>query len=217
MLVGERMTKPAITIRPETAMPEALALMRKEHIRRLPVVDKNGKLVGIVSEADLMKASPSEATSLSIYEVTYLLSKLTIDRIMTRKVITATEDTPLEEAARLMADNGIGGLPVMRGKDVVGIITETNLFRIFLELFGARRAGVRLTVSVPDKPGQLAGLAKAISEVGGNIIALGSFLGETPGLGLVTLKVEGVKTGVLKKAVEPFVEKIVDIRLTSGV
>jgi acetoin utilization protein AcuB len=217
MLVGERMTKPAITIRPETAMPEALALMRKEHIRRLPVVDKNGKLVGIVSEADLMKASPSEATSLSIYEVTYLLSKLTIDRIMTRKVITVTEDTPLEEAARIMADHGIGGLPVMRGKDVVGIITETNLFRIFLELFGARRAGVRLTVSVPDQPGQLASLARAITDVGGNIIALGSFLGETPGKGLVTLKVEGVKTAALKKAVQPFVEKIVDIRQTSGV
>lgn len=217
MLVGERMTKPAITIRPETVMPEALALMRKEHIRRLPVVDKNGKLVGIVSEADLMKASPSEATSLSIYEVTYLLSKLTIDRIMTRKVITVTEDTPLEEAARIMADHSIGGLPVMRGKDVVGIITETNLFRIFLELFGARRAGVRLTVSVPDQPGQLAKLAKAISEAGGNIIALGSFLGETPGHGLVTLKVEGVKTDVLKKVVKPFVEKVVDIRQTSGV
>ncbi len=94
MLVGERMTKPAITVRPETSMPDALDLMRKEHIRRLPVVNKRGELVGIVTEADLPKASPSEATSLSIYEVTYLLSKLTIERIMTRKVITVTEDTP---------------------------------------------------------------------------------------------------------------------------
>jgi len=217
MLVGERMTKPAITVRPETTMPDALNLMRKEHIRRLPVVNKNGELVGIVTEADLQKASPSEATSLSIYEVTYLLSKLTIDRIMTRKVITTDEDCPLEEAARLMADNSIGGLPVMRGKNVVGIITETNLFRIFLELFGARRAGIRLTVSMPDRPGQLAGLAKAISELGGNIIALGSFTGEIPGQGVVTLKVEDVEMDDLKKAVNPFVEKIVDVRLTSGV
>jgi len=217
MLVGERMTKPAITVRPETTMPDALNLMRKEHIRRLPVVNKNGELVGIVTEADLQKASPSEATSLSIYEVTYLLSKLTLDRIMTRKVITTDEDCPLEEAARLMADNSIGGLPVMRGKNVVGIITETNLFRIFLELFGARRAGIRLTVSMPDRPGQLAGLAKAISELGGNIIALGSFTGEIPGQGVVTLKVEDVEMDDLKKAVNPFVEKIVDVRLTSGV
>jgi len=211
------MTKPAITVRPETAMPDALDLMRKEHIRRLPVVNKRGELVGIVTEADLLKASPSEATSLSIYEVTYLLSKLTIDRIMTRKVITITEDTPLEEAARIMADNAIGALPVMRGKEVVGIITETNLFRIFLELFGARRAGIRLTVSVPDKPGQLANLARAICDAGGNIIALGSFLGETTGQGLITLKVEGVKMEDLIKAIKPFVEKIIDVRLTSGV
>ena len=77
MLVGERMSKPVITIRPETPMPEALDLMHKEHIRRLPVVNKHGEMVGIVTEADLFKASPSEATSLSIYEVTYLLGKLT--------------------------------------------------------------------------------------------------------------------------------------------
>lgn len=216
MLVGERMTKPAITIRPETTMPDALDLMRKDHIRRLPVINRKGELVGIVTEADLLKASPSEATSLSIYEITYLLSKLTIERIMTRKVITVTEDTPLEEAARIMADHGIGALPVMRGKDVVGIITETDLFRIFLELFGARCAGVRLTVSLTDRPGQLAGLAKAITEVGGNIIALGSFLGETSGQGIVTLKVEGVEMGALKKAVQPYVDKIIDARMTTG-
>ncbi len=217
MLVGERMTKPAITVRPETTMPDALELMRKDHIRRLPVVNKKGDLVGIVTEADLLKASPSEATSLSIYEIPSLLSKLTVDRIMTRKVITVTEDTPLEEAARIMADHGIGGLPVMRGKDVIGIITETNLFRMFLELFGARRAGIRLTVCLPDKPGELANLSKAISEAGGNIIALGSFLGETPEKGEVTLKVEGVAMDALKKVVRPLVEKISDIRETSGV
>ncbi len=217
MLVGERMTKPAITIRPETPMPDALDLMRKEHIRRLPVVDKRGTLVGIVTEADLLKASPSEATSLSIYEVTYLLSKLTIDRIMTRKVITVSEDTPLEEAARIMADNGIGGMPVMRHKEVVGMITETDLFCIFLELLGARRAGIRVTVTVPDKPGQLASLTKAIHDKGGNIISLGTFLGETASKGEVTFKVDGIKKEALEKAIQPFVDKITDIRKTSGV
>jgi acetoin utilization protein AcuB len=217
MLVGERMTKPAITVRPETSMPDALDLMHKEHIRRLPVVDKRGALVGIVTEGDLLKASPSEATSLSIYEVTYLLSKLTLDRIMTRKVITITEDTPLEEAARIMADHEIGGLPVVRGKAVVGMITETTLFRIFLELLGARRAGIRVTVSVPDKPGELANLAKAVHAAGGNILALGTFMGESAAEGVVTIKVEGVKMDALKKAIQPYVKKIMDIRTTSGV
>ena len=217
MLVGERMTKPAITARPETPIPDALALMHNERIRRLPVVNKRGELIGIVTEADLLKASPSEATSLSIYEITYLLSKLTLERIMTRQVITVTEDIPVEEAAPIMADNGISGLPVMRGKELVGIITETNLFRIFLELLGARRAGVRITASVPDTPGELANLSKAIQDVGGNIVALGTFLGETPAKGLITLKVDGVDMEPLKKAIQPFVEKIMDIRMTSGV
>ncbi len=215
MLVGERMSRPVITIRPETPMPEALDLMHKEHIRRLPVVNKHGELVGIITEADLQKASPSEATSLSIYEVTYLLSKLTIDRIMTRQVITTTEDVPVEEAARIMADHHFSGLPVMRGKDLIGIITETNLFRIFLELLGARRAGIRVTVSLPDKPGELAGLTKAVQNLGGNIIALGTFMGESPSQGLVTFKVEGVMMDELKKAIQPLVDQIIDIRATT--
>jgi acetoin utilization protein AcuB len=211
------MTKPAITIRPETSMPDALDLMHKEHIRRLPVVDKRGQLVGIVTETDLLKASPSEATSLSIYEITYLLSKLPVERLMTRKVITVDEDMPLEEAARIMADNNIGGLPVMRGKEVVGMITETTLFRIFLELLGGRLAGIRVTASVPDKPGQLAKIAQAIFEQGGNIIALGAFLGETTAKREMTFKVDGVKMDTLKKALQPYVDKIIDIRMTSGV
>lgn len=217
MLVGERMSKPVITVRPDTSMPEALDMMRKEHIRRLPVVNQRGELIGIVTETDLLKASPSEATSLSIYEVTYLLSKLTVDRIMTRKVITTTEDTPLEEAALIMTDNNFSGLPVMRGKELVGIITESNLFRIFLELLGARRAGIRVTVSLPDKPGELANLTRAIHNAGGNIIALGTAMGESPAEGWVTFKVEGVEMEPLKKAIQPLVKKVIDIRLTKAV
>ena len=216
MLVGERMSKPVITVRPETPMPEALDLMHKEHIRRLPVVNKQGELVGIVTEADLFKASPSEATSLSIYEVTYLLGKLTLDRIMSKEVVTVTEDTPLEEAARIMADHHFSGLPVMRGKELVGMITETSLFRIFLELLGARRAGIRVTVSLLDKPGELANLTKTVTELGGNFIALGTFMGDSPSTGVVTFKVEGVKLEELQKVLTPLVEKLIDIRDTKA-
>ena len=216
MLVGERMTKPVISVHPETTMPDALDLMRKEHIRRLPVVDKHGTLVGIISQGDLLKASPSQATSLSIHEMTYLLSKLPVEQIMTRNVITVSEEMPLEDAARIMADNEIGGLPVLRGTEVVGIVTETTLFRIFLELLGARQAGIRITAAVANTPGELAGLTKAIFELGGNILALGTFTGDSPSKGLFTLKVAGVEIEPLKKAISPFVEKIIDIRMTPG-
>jgi len=216
MLVGERMSKPVITVKPETPMPEALDLMHKEHIRRLPVVNKRGELAGIVTEGDLQKASPSEATSLSIYEVTYLLSKLTVERIMSKEVVTVTEDTPLEEAARIMADHHFSGLPVMRGKNMVGMITETGLFRIFLELLGARRGGIRVTVSLLDKPGELAGLTRAVTELGGNIISLGTFMGDSPATGLVTFKVEGVKLEALKQVLQPLVDRLIDIRDTKA-
>jgi acetoin utilization protein AcuB len=208
------MTRPVITVRPETPIQDALQLMRTDHIRRAPVVDEQGHLVGIVAERDLLEASPSDATSLSIWEVHYLLSKITVDRIMTRKVVTVTEDTPIEEAARVMADNKIGGLPVMRGNEVVGIVTETDLFKVFLELLGAREAGVRLSALVPDRPGELAKLTTAITKAGGNILALVVFLGESTENRLVTAKVEGIDQATLRKLIEPLVERIVDLRTT---
>lgn len=212
MLVGERMSKPVLTVTPDIPVQEALAAMRKEHIRRFPVVDKHGQLLGIVSESDLLNASPSEATSLSVWEINYLLSKITVERVMAKEVITVTEDTPIEEAARIMADKKIGALPVMKGEKLVGIITETNLFRIFLELLGARSDGVRLSVMIKDEPGGIANIAGAIIDAGGNIVALVTTAGDAPGYGQVTMKVQGVPLEKLSKAVWPFVEKVIDIR-----
>lgn len=214
MLVGERMSRPVISIHPDMPIQDALNLMHKEHLRRLPVVDKRGKLVGIVSERDLLHASPSDATSLSVWELNYLISKITVDRIMTKDVITITEDTPLEEAARLMADGKVGCMPVMHDDEMVGIITETDLFKVFLELLGARESGVRLSVLLPDLPGELAKLTQAIFNLDGNIIALGTFLGESPENREVTIKVGGVELQVLKEAVEPIVDRLIDIRET---
>src|SRR5512138_2685243 len=168
MLVGERMSRPVITINPEMPVHDALALFRKEHIRRAPVINKDGKLVGIVSDKDLLNASPSPVTSLSVWEINYLISKIQVSEVMTRKVISVKAETPIEEAARVMADNKFGGLPVMDDGHVVGIITETDLFKLLLELMGAREQGVRVTVQVSDTPGQLARLTKAIAEAGGS-------------------------------------------------
>lgn len=211
MLVGERMSHPVIIIPPDMPVVDALNLMRREHIRRTPVV-KDGKIVGIVSDKDLLNASPSPATSLSIWEMNYLLSKIQVKDVMTKNVFTVTEDTPIEEAARIMADNKIGGLPVMRGKEVSGMITETDLFKIFLELMGAREAGVRVTVLIHEERGQLARLTQAISNQGGNFVAFGQFTGETSSNRLVTFKVAGLSAQEVQEITTPLVEKVVDIR-----
>ncbi len=200
MLVGERMTPRPITVNEDTSLPEALELMRRGKIRRLPVLDKHGKLVGIVTELDLLRASPSPATTLSIYEIPYLLSKVKMRDIMTREVITVTEDTPIEEAARIMADNKIGGLPVLRDDKLVGIITETDIFKLMLELFGARHSGIRVTLSVPEEKGVLAKVTGKIAEIGGNIIALGTAAGEDPTTSTIILRVTEVSEDALVAA-----------------
>ncbi len=214
MFVSERMTHPVITAHPDLPIQDALALMRQENIRRLPVVDSRGRLVGMVSDRDLLHASPSDATSLSVWELNYLLSKITIDQIMTKEVISVTGDTPIEEAARIMADSKIGGLPVLKDNELIGIITETDLFKIFLELLGAREAGVRATVLVPDVPGELAKLTTTIRNLGGNVVAMVQALGASSENRMVTIKVAGVDLEVLREALDPVVIEIIDLRST---
>ena len=215
MLVGDRMSHPVITVPPDMPVVDALNLMRVEHIRRTPVVDDKGKLVGIVSDKDLLNASPSAATTLSVWEINYLLSKITVADVMTKEVVTITEDTPIEEAARIMADNKIGGLPVTRDGKVVGIITETDLFKILLEMMGARAQGVRVSILVPNVRGELALITKAIAEAGGYIISLGTFAGEDPSNALLTIKLQGLTEEEVREALKGLVEKFEDLRTMS--
>jgi acetoin utilization protein AcuB len=213
MLVYERMTRHPITISPDTPVAEALNMMRENKVRRFPVIDrKSAKLVGIVTEKELLYASPSPVTSLSIHEIHYLMSKITVNEVMTTDVVTVAEDTAIEEAALLMVDNGIGALPVMRGQQLVGIITETDLFKTFIELFSAREQGVRLTLLVPEVKGELATLTQAISELGGNIISLGTFQGEDMTNRLLTIKVAEVSREELLSKMQDLGVKVVDVR-----
>jgi len=212
MLVKDRMSRHPITVTTDVHIDEALKMMRDNKVRRLPVVDKDGRLVGIVSEMDLLYASPSPATSLSVYEIHYLLARITVQDVMTKEVISVEEDTPLEEAARIMVDNKVGGLPVVRDGKLVGIITETDLFKIFLELLGAREKGVRLTLQVPNKKGVLASITSQIAQMGGDIISLGTFLGKDPTEGLITVKVAEVPQDQLVGALETPEMKLVDVR-----
>jgi acetoin utilization protein AcuB len=147
-----------------------------------------------------------------MHEISYLLSKLTVDEVMTRNPVTVTEDTPIEEAARLMMDHGIDALPVMRGQQLIGIVTETDLFKTFIELFSAREAGVRLTLLVPEVRGELFTLTQAISEMGGNILSLGTFQGEDPTNRLLTVKVAGVDETALIAKLQEVGAEVIDTR-----
>ena len=212
MLVKERMSHHPITITPDTSLHDALRIMREEKIRRLPVLDKKGKLVGIVLEKDLLYASPSPATSLSVYELNYLVSRIKVQDLMGRDVITVCEDCPLEEAARVMADNHISGLPVMRGDTLVGMITESDLFKTFLELLGARIRGLRVAIKVPEQPGFLARLTQSLAAHGANIISLGTFYGDDPTNREIVFKVQGIEQPVMDEIIKSLNVELVDIR-----
>ena len=196
MLIIERMTPNPVTITRETTVRQALEIVGKRKLRHLPVLDNSEVLVGIVSEKDLLRANCEDS----------------IETVMTTEVITVTEYTALEEAARIMADKKISSLPVMRGSRLVGIITETDLFKVFLELLGAREEGVRLTMLIPEEKGMLASLTGEIASMGGNILALGTFMGEDPTNRMVTAKVADVPSEKLVAIMEALGMEILDVR-----
>jgi acetoin utilization protein AcuB len=213
MFVRDRMSSPVVTITPKTPYQDALKLMRDHQFRRLPVVNKKGKLVGIVSERDLLYAAPSSATTLSVWEISYLLSKIQVRGLMTREVITTTPDTPVEDAAHLMVINKIGGLPVAdESGRVVGIITETDIFKSFEEMFAGGHSGLRLTLEVPEGRDVLSELFKAISGVGGRVVSVGSFYGPVSGEQALVVKVQDVSRGQVISALETLGDHVVDAR-----
>jgi acetoin utilization protein AcuB len=153
------------------------------------LVDKNRKMIGVVTQTDLLHASPSAATSLTMWEITYLLGQIKVREVMTRDVQSIGEDATLEEAARIMVNNKIGSLPVVRDGFPVGIITESDIFQVFLEMMGAREQGIRLTLLAPYVKGSMAQITSAITEAGGLILAFDTFLGEDPSNWGCTIKV----------------------------
>ena len=216
MLVGERMTRNPVTIEETASIDDGLHLMRERKVRRLPVLDASGKMVGIVSDKDLLHAAPSPATSLSVHELHYLLAKLTIKQVMSSPVISVSSDTPLEEAARVMADNKIGGLPVLDGEQLVGIITETDVFKILAELLGARTPGLRVTLRVRQGKGVLAKLAQALSSLGANIISFATYASDTPDRPLIMLKVSDIDPASVRSALANLDAEIKDFRVQQG-
>ena len=160
MFVKQWMTADPQTVTSRTPVMEAMHLLREGGFRRLPVVQE-GKLVGFVTDRDLKEATPSKASTLSVYELNYLLSKLTVRDIMEMSVLTVAPDDPIEKAALLMEENKVSGLPVVEGDKVVGILTITDLLGTFVDVLGLREGGTRVTVFLPDEPGILMRVAEA--------------------------------------------------------
>lgn len=168
MLVRDAMTADPTPVSTDTPMMEAMQRLREGGYRRLPVVDGD-RLVGIVTDRDLKEAAPSKATTLSVYELNYLLAQMRVRDVMREPVITVRPSDPIERAALLMEEHRISGLPVVDGGRLVGIVTITDLLHAFVGFLGIREGGTRVTIEVPDEPGVLARAARAAAP--SNIVA----------------------------------------------
>ncbi|ABO49790.1 putative signal-transduction protein with CBS domains [Desulforamulus reducens MI-1] len=164
MFVKDCMTTSPVTISKGTPILDALEKMKKLKIRQLPVTDK-GRLVGLVTERELLTVTPSPATTLSIFEMNYLLSKMVVGEVMVKDPITVNPETTMEEAALIMRENKIGSMLVMEEDELVGIITQTDIFDAFIEFFGLRKAATRLVLQVYDRVGAIADLTDIIRDM----------------------------------------------------
>jgi acetoin utilization protein AcuB len=191
-----------VTVGPQDSFRQAMTLIRQKGIRHLPVVE-GGRLVGIVTDRDIRQASPSPATSLEIHELHYLLEKVKVQEIMTRKVYTVSPDTPIEEAARLMLTHRIGGLPVVRGETLVGILTETDILAAFVDVMGLHQNHTRLELVLEDQPGAFLEVCRIIQEQGGDIasVVTATASGHGEQKRILIFRLEGVQ-------VDPLVERL---------
>lgn len=172
MFVINRMTKNPMTVIADTKVDEVAHLMKKHNFRRLPVVD-DGKLVGFLSDSDLMRVAPSPATTLSRYEINSLLAKICVRDIMKKDVVSVNVGATIEEAALIMYKNKIGGMPVVSNMGaVVGVITETDIFKTFVDVMGLADGKTRITLEVTDKIGVVKDIAEIFGQAGVSIDSL---------------------------------------------
>ena len=190
----ERIQRSPVTIRPEASFFEARSLIHDKGIRHLPVVDKENRLVGIVTESDIREAGPSDVAMLSVKELTDLLGTIKVSELMVprEKVITITPDTLIEEAIQLMHDNKIGCLPVVDEGKLYGIFTETDALAHLVDIFGSKQKGTRLTVALEDKAGTMVGILEVFKKHNVDVISIvsPSFLVEGKRIAAIRIETE---------------------------
>lgn len=173
MLVKDFMTADVVTIAEDKNMLEARELMKSREFRRIPVVDDIKRVMGIITDGDIGRASPSDASTLSRYEANYLLSRLKVRDIMTRSVITVRDNSAIEDVAYLLYKNKINALPVVNAENkLCGIITDSDIFRAFVSIMGIAKSCTRITVDVTDKIGVIADISGMFRDLGINIISV---------------------------------------------
>jgi acetoin utilization protein AcuB len=192
VLVREYMKVNPIPVSPKTTCSDAFRLMQEKEIDKLPVLAEDGNLVGILTKKDLLYALPSSAAFLSVSEIDSLFGKMTVARVMTRRVISVSEDCPLEEAARILVDNKIGSLPVMRSHRIIGMITKRDIFRVMMEALGGRMEGLRITIRLHEDTGELGAITDGIVQLGGTLINLSTLWDDDSFNQQVILKVQGI-------------------------
>lgn len=200
----EMIQRNPVTIGPEESFFDARKMVRDKGIRHLPVVDKKNKLVGLVTDRDIREAGPSDATSLTVSEINYLLAKLKVSSFMTPidKLITISPDTLVEEAAQLMHDKKIGCLPVVENGKLYGIFTETDALALLVDLFGIKQKGTRLTIALEDKPGELCDIFEVFKKHDVNVISITSPSFIVDGKRLTAIRVRTEKYKVIVQDLE---------------
>ncbi len=210
MLVKYWMTRQVITVDADESMQQAMTLMREHNVRMLPVM-KKGKLVGVISDTDLKRASASDATTLDVHELLYLISKIKVKDIMAKKPVTVPEDWTVEETAELLMDKKISGVPVTNAQgNLVGIITRDDLFKVLISLSGLGKRGVQFAFQIDDRPGSIKELTDIIRSYGGRIASiLGTYERVPPGQRLVYLRIYDVDRSRLSELQDDLQQKAV--------
>lgn len=212
MIVRDFMTKNPIYTNPKELISNVKSTMDREQITKVPVLDDSGKLIGVITKTDLKKTMPSNATTLDIYELSYLLSKITVEKVMKTHPITIQKDATIEEAAKIMSEKGISSLIVMDGEVLSGILTKTDLFRAVVDMFGFRYEGVRAEVEVSDNPGELAKISKAIADKNGKIVSVITADGSDVSKRIITLKIIGISKETVEEILKTLGADIKDLR-----
>ncbi len=211
MLVKNRMTKNPYTVTPDTPLADARDLIKREKVDIVPVVDGKGRLAGVITEKDVLYASPSNCTTLDVFEIHTLFAKMKVADVMEKDPLTVTADMHVEDAARIIQEKDVSGVCVLEGNLLVGIITESDLLSVFLEIFSAHQKGIRATAVCPQEKGELANLSRALYEKGADILAFCSTRGDDMTKELIVIKARDITVEEMEETIKPYVLEINEV------